>query len=267
MGRSHARTACRIRRNAVEVRKARDAMSARSGNGEGVETVKEKRTESVKSASNGNAQSSAAALPENTLAHRPHGAANFCTATARQSGRRCRRIVGEFATVCSNHGGSAPQVRNAARKRQMLARAAAEVQARGFNPVTDPAELLMRLAGESEALKSALAAKVTELSTANLVHVDRDGRENLSALLGAYREALRDTVSVTEKLIRLDVSARTIDLPTEQGRLVVECLNAAVYDPEAGLTAEQCEAVMAAMAREVRSRFGYEDAEEPPDAD
>lgn len=40
-----------------------------------------------------------------------------CTATSSQSGERCRRPPILGGTVCATHGGSAPQVRDAAHRR------------------------------------------------------------------------------------------------------------------------------------------------------
>lgn len=56
---------------------------------------------------------------------RPHG--GQCVATAKATGQRCRRAAIAGGTVCTVHGGRAPQVRRAAAARVEADRAAAVV--------------------------------------------------------------------------------------------------------------------------------------------
>src|ERR1035441_6228620 len=97
-----------------------------------------------------------------------------CTAKSKRSGNRCLRLAtgGRFGKVCSMHGGKAPQTLAAAKRREVTANATAEVARLGWEPVENAPELLMSLAGETNMLKSVLSAKVAELNSANLTHVD-----------------------------------------------------------------------------------------------
>jgi hypothetical protein len=191
-----------------------------------------------------------------------------CSAKSKRSGNRCLRVVPEYGKVCASHGGRAPQTISAVRRRRVLAEAAAEVRARGFQPVEDAPRTLQFLAGEAMALKDNLAARIAELSSTDLIHVDRDGRENLSAILAAYRETLKDVTSAVVQLVKLDVPSRVaVDLDVERGRRVAVCVENAVYSERVGLTDDQIEAVMAEFAAEVRRAFDdVVDAEEVPAA-
>jgi hypothetical protein len=51
-----------------------------------------------------------------------------CTGTSTRSGERCKKAALKGATVCATHGGSAPQVKAAAKRRELERKANAEAQ-------------------------------------------------------------------------------------------------------------------------------------------
>lgn len=61
-----------------------------------------------------------------------------CIATSRRSGERCKRPALAGATVCSKHGGSAPQVKAAAARRVEQAKASAATARLGLRVEGDP---------------------------------------------------------------------------------------------------------------------------------
>ena len=88
-----------------------------------------------------------------------------CHARSKQSGQRCRRYAIPGGTVCSTHGGAAPQVRRAAERRLAFA--------------VDPAiETLSRFVESDEMVDrhpaQALAAARTILDRAGLKETDPD---------------------------------------------------------------------------------------------
>lgn len=85
---------------------------------------------------------------ETSPAHGRH-AAQRCTATSRQAGRRCKRHAIPGGMVCVMHGGTAPQVAAAARQRLERAAAAQAVTRLGLGPfpveIPDPLAKLARV--------------------------------------------------------------------------------------------------------------------------
>src|ERR1035437_10082251 len=138
----------------------------------------------------------------------------------------------------------------------MFAQAAAEIEARGLEPVRDPARLLQSLAGESVALKNVLRTKVDELA---LVHSDKMGQEHGPALLGAYSSALRDATVSVEKLVKLGVQDLIVDRDLKNAKVVTGCLDRAIYSPESDLSEEQVATIWRLFTAEMRRAF--------PDAD
>lgn len=195
-------------------------------------------------------ESSVEVIPETDPAHRPHEGPNFCTGTSRRSGRRCRRIAGPYLTVCSNHGADAPQVRNAARKREMVAHAAAEVQARGFDPVVDPPRTLMALAGRSVRLMEVLEEQVAVIQAADLVHRDVDGREFTAALVESYARSLKDASAVVASLVKLGVGDLMGDRERNLADSVYKAVESAIYSHEVDLSEAQVKAFQARFAVE-----------------
>jgi hypothetical protein len=68
-----------------------------------------------------------------------------CTATAKQTGERCRRTAQPGTTVCRHHGGRAPQVQRAAKRRLALGEATAELDRLGIPVEVDPSEAMLQM--------------------------------------------------------------------------------------------------------------------------
>jgi|GEM_PF-4754952 len=233
-------------------------MSTKPGNGKGIEsaeTVKSDRTETAKSGRGELPESTVEVIPRLDPGHGPHEGPNYCTAKSKRSGRRCRRIAGPYLTVCSNHGSAAPQVKNAARKREMVAKAAAEVQARGFEPVKDPGRVLMALAGRSVRLMEVLEEQVAVIQAENLVHRDADGREFTAALVESYARSLKDASLAVGQLVKLGVEELVTDRDHQNAKVVQDCVERAVYSPESDLSEAQIEVFMRLFVAEIRRAF------------
>ncbi len=72
-----------------------------------------------------------------------------CAATAKTTGRPCGRSPVPGATVCRYHGGLAPQVQAAARRRVLAAEAAVELAHLGVSIDTTPVEALEAMLAEA----------------------------------------------------------------------------------------------------------------------
>lgn len=98
-----------------------------------------------------------------------------CTAKSKQSGERCRRDAAPGATVCSMHGGKAPQVINAAERRVQEAenRRALEHAVRDAYgdtvPPVDPVQAMLEAVSRKALEVQFLRAQVAQLSSDELV--------------------------------------------------------------------------------------------------
>lgn len=68
---------------------------------------------------------------------------DYCVATSKRSGKQCRRYPIPGGTVCASHGGKAPQVIAAARRRLALAEARGLIDEYGIEVQTTPEEALL----------------------------------------------------------------------------------------------------------------------------
>lgn len=153
-----------------------------------------------------------------------------CTATSKGSGARCKRAAIPGGTVCATHGGSAPQVRDAAERRQLEAAAEATINAmlwpglRSAEPVKDPVASLERLAGALEQLVDQAGAKVSRLQ-----HVA--GGKDLTALraeVTLLERALGHLRAVLVDMARLGIAERQIQLDQQLAEVIVGAFRAAL---------------------------------------
>lgn len=171
-----------------------------------------------------------------------------CTGHSRRSGQPCRNNAINGATVCRNHGGSAPQVRAAAARRLVEAEAEGLLSKHGpAEPVTDPLQSLLMIAGRSERLIKVLEERVDELAT--IRYENAVGGEQLRAEIGAYMTMLDRCRVVLVDLIKLDIWDRLAKVEEQQVALFVKALEAAMTD--AGL-AEKVAEVKSNVARHLR---------------
>jgi hypothetical protein len=176
--------------------------------------------------------------------------ARQCSATARRTESRCRNAPILGGTVCHKHGGAAPQVRNAARRRLVTSEAAALVAQYEHRPLESPEEALLTIGAETVAIVGALRARVAELDT--LTVTDRTGAENVAAVLGAYERALDRAGRLLVSINRLNLDERQRTVRSEQVAILAGILRRAVYDPRTGLDYEAGQEVLAAFMDEWR---------------
>ena len=196
---------------------------------------------------------------------------NTCTATAR-TGRRCTRQVKASETVCSYHGGEAPQTVNAATRREIIAAALAEVSHVGYAPVADPAMEMLKIAAEQVAVKEVLREQVGKLTEASLTVTDNKGAQAIAATLAAYLSALKSSFDALAACEKRDLGGRDMRLNIEAHNAMIQAVQAGVWTNNAhSLTYDDGIAILEAIDQEFAKRWpkAYPDgagaALDPPD--
>ena len=134
----------------------------------------------------------------------------------RSSGEPCRKYAVAGATVCSVHGGRAPQVKAAGRRRLAEQRAIGVLARQGRRPIGSPTEELVRVAEEIVNLKDVLLEHVERLRS--IARTDKTGREEVRAVLSAYERGLDRTVRSLVDISKLGLEERLVNLAEQQGR-------------------------------------------------
>lgn len=145
-----------------------------------------------------------------------------CKATAR-TGAQCSNPPIRGATVCRMHGGSSPAVKAAAARRLEVAAVDADVAAviasEGLEGVTNPLEALAKLATESLAMKTALAARVNALQ--EITTTSKLGVEGLKAEVALYERALDRTAKFLDLLAKSGFEERRLRIDEQTAGMFV----------------------------------------------
>lgn len=161
-----------------------------------------------------------------------------------RAGGPCGRIPRKGLTVCPTHGGSAPQVKEAAKRRELEAVKQAEARKllrrerwrTGHEVrVEDPLEELSIIAGEAVAFKDLLRAEVEKLEQLTQEWSDKavemmteDGmrrfavvKEDVRAVVAAYERALDRCAKILADIVKLGLTERLLELRTAQAEAIV----------------------------------------------
>lgn len=131
------------------------------------------------------------------------------------------------ADVCRMHGGSAPQVRRAARRRLAIAEATKELADLDYAPVTDPAGELADVAGQAKALMGWAAARVVELHN-EIDYRDAHDVDQVKAVVGVYERAIDRTGRLMDICARLGIEQRRVALEEATADLIFTAIGLAV---------------------------------------
>lgn len=179
--------------------------------------------------------------------------AEKCAGTHHTTGERCRKWPIRGATVCTSHGGAAPQVRAKAAERvaeqkfdDTMRRELARLD---VEPVDDPLTALSLLAGQAVAFKDALAERVNALKSFR--YEDMRGAEQLRSEMALWERALDRCERFCTSMARLGLDERRAKVEERQVELVKDALAAALADM--GLGATQQQEAMGHVARHLRS--------------
>lgn len=141
-------------------------------------------------------------------------------------GRPCANYAMNGSAVCSVHGGRAPQVRAAARRRVLERGAAAELARLDVEPVADPLTQLALLTAQAIAWKDVLAGKVNELTS---LRYEGDGSgEQLRAEVALWERALDRCERFLTAMARLNIDERLAEIDERQGHVIVSFIVAAL---------------------------------------
>lgn len=195
-----------------------------------------------------------------------------CKATAKRSGQRCARAPIDGADVCRSHGGAAPQVKAAAARRLVVAKAAETVRGMGaWSPVTDPLAALADVAGEVLGVKAHLRGLVDRIverqreadddavkaAAARLMGEpvglrvpDDKGAEQMRAEFTAYMAMLNSAVTTLATIAKLNIDERMAAIDEARAAMVMEALRRSLA--EAGLAGEAQTAAVATFGRHLR---------------
>ena len=148
-----------------------------------------------------------------------------CKATAKGTGQRCQAWAMAGAEVCRVHGGRAPQVKAAAKRRlaeQEAARLAAKVLDNpDAAPIVDVVTELQALAGRVRNAVDVIGARVNTLhEQEHLLYTDAKFAEQLRAEATIWAGLLKQFQSLLVDMARLGIEERRVVLSEQQGALL-----------------------------------------------
>jgi hypothetical protein len=170
-----------------------------------------------------------------------------CTATSKRSGNRCERQAGRVP-VCIMHGGKAPQVRDAAARRDVEAKARAAIRGMVIEPVANPLTALSEVVGEILTFKTYMAGQVDELK--HLTITDEKGAEQVRATLAAYERGLDRSALWLTAIAKLNIDERLARVSESQVMMVVRAFEAGLAS--IGVAGYQAQTAKQAMAVQLR---------------
>lgn len=164
-------------------------------------------------------------------------------------GEPCGNYPLNGAVVCRYHGGSAPQVREAAARRVAAAEAVAELRMLG-TPVqdADPALLVLSEIAHSAGYVQWLRERVMELDPAAPI------RGDLPPWLRLYDEERDRLVRWSDVCVRMGVTVRRTELAEQVGAVVTEVLREVLNDLQ--LTPSQRAVAATAIPQRLRTITG-----------
>lgn len=132
-----------------------------------------------------------------------------CTARSSRTGEQCKAWAIRGGTVCSVHGGRAPQVRRAAARRLAAAEAAKSIADIDVTPIDNPLVALAELAAEAAAWKQHMADTVAQLRD-QYRFIDDKGAEHLDARVALLERAMDRLQRYLVDWVRLGFDERKI---------------------------------------------------------
>ncbi|WSP85336.1 hypothetical protein OG289_42205 [Streptomyces sp. NBC_01235] len=149
---------------------------------------------------------------------------------------------------CRMHGGSSPQAKAAAERRQLETEARAMLAELDVDPVSDPLAALLKLGGQALAWQEAAARLVNELQ--DVRYRAANGTEQLRAEVALFERATDRACSVLATIARLNIDERLMAVSERQAEAVIGAVEAALV--AAGVTGDLATEGRRAAARHLR---------------
>jgi hypothetical protein len=156
-----------------------------------------------------------------------------CTARSKRSGERCGRWPSKGSTVCSTHGGAAPQVKRKARER--VEQEAAEKAVRSFGgPVdVDPHTALLQELHRTAGHVAWLGDVVADLEKDKLWGLTGGAAGGIpeakpSVWVGMYQQERMHLAKVAKLCVDAGIEERRIRLAEDAGRQLAAVIRAIV---------------------------------------
>jgi hypothetical protein len=131
-------------------------------------------------------------------------AQNRCGARTRDGGS-CTQWPVKGTTRCKMHGGLAPRLQAKVRAMQLRARINGELQALGWEPVTDPIPRYAELAGETLAFKDLARERINELGSWE--QANEFDSLDIHAAVKVYEWALEQSERILGRMSSLGLTA------------------------------------------------------------
>lgn len=180
--------------------------------------------------------------------------AAHCQATSKRTGQQCRGWAIPGGTVCRIHGGRAPQVQEAARRRLLAAEAEADLARLGVSIETTPVEALEAMLWEAAGNVAVLRQMVNDLTPVygDMYHQNGSltGEAKPHVLVVMYGEERDRLAKLAEACAKLGLDERRVRLAETQVERLLGAVAGAIAD--VGLTAEQTGEFKQSLAKRLR---------------
>lgn len=164
------------------------------------------------------------------------------------TGQRCGRAAIPGGKVCTSHGGKLPAVRRSAFENILTGKAEqelAEIMAyeerssslltlggRQFNPVTNPFEELMRLAGEVAAFKDKIGARVDAMKVEEFRYEHSRAGEQIRAEVLIYVKAMEQCSQILTRITKLGIDERMTRINERLAQVIEQAFARTLADPK-----------------------------------
>lgn len=182
-----------------------------------------------------------------------------CTAVSRRTGKPCGSYAVKGAVVCRKHGGSAPQIKKAAKLnyaryivqekvRREVGDLAVDVPIE--SRITDPLIELQRLTTEAIHFKDILGRMVNDLNH-DIEYFTEEGSFQIRAAVQLYGEAMDRTAKFLDMAMKHDIAGKIVQIEAAKVSAISAAISRAIAS--AGLTNEQENTVRNTLAIELHS--------------
>lgn len=165
-----------------------------------------------------------------------------CTATSKQSQKRCKRRAAPGQRVCHMHGAASPLARRAADFRGLLTDLEAEAKA------LHPTDVLLNAVHRCAAMVQLLGAEVAAMADGAF----EETRGVVSAA-DSYGQWIDRAARAAKMALDAGISERLVRLEEVRGRMIAELFRQVFADVELGLNDEQQTRARAIAARHMRA--------------